>query len=90
MTDLSSIASSATSFIASQTAQIGKAATDARNSFATALNRAQTTVGIKPKAGFTAGPTYEATTLTGQTQAALKNTFNGTINAAKSALNIKP
>jgi hypothetical protein len=85
MTDLSSIASSTTSFIANQTAQIGKAAVDAKNSFATALNRAQTTVGIKPKAGFTAGPTYEATTLTGQTQAALKNT----VNAAKSALNIK-
>jgi hypothetical protein len=86
MTDLSSITSSTTSFIANQTAQIGKAAVDAKNSFATALNRAQTTIGIKPKAGFTAGPTYEATTLTGQTQAAFRNT----INAAKSALNIKP
>jgi hypothetical protein len=86
MTDLSSIASSTTSFIANQTAQIGKAAVDAQNSFAAALNRAQTTVGIKPKTGFTAGPTYEATTLTGQTQAAFRNT----INAAKSALNIKP
>ena len=86
MTDLSSITSSTTSFIANQTAQIGKAAVDAKNSFATALNRAQTTIGIKPKAGFIAGPTYEATTLTGQTQAALRNT----INAAKSALNIKP
>ena len=86
MTDLSSIASSTTSFIANRTAQIGKAAVDAKNSFATALNRAQTTIGIKPKAGFTAGPTYEATTLTGQTQAAVRNT----INAAKSALHIKP
>ena len=86
MTDLSSIASSTTSFIANQTAQIGKAAVDAKNSFAIALNHAQTTIGIKPKAGFTAGPTYEATTLTGQTQAAVRNT----INAAKSALHIKP
>lgn len=90
MTDLSSITSSTTSFIANQTAQIGKAAVDAKNSFATALTRAQTTIGIKPKAGFTAGPTYEATTLTGQTQAVVNNTINGTINAAKSALNIKP
>ena len=86
MTDLSSITSSTTSFIANQTAQIGKAAVDAKNSFATALNHAQTAIGIKPKAGFTAGPTYEATTLTGQTQAAVRNT----INAAKSALHIKP
>jgi hypothetical protein len=91
MTDLSpTFLSSTTSFIANQTAQNGKAAVDAKNSFATALNHAQTTIGIKPKAGFTAGPTYEATTLTGQTQAVFKNTVNGTINAAKSALNIKP
>jgi hypothetical protein len=90
MTDLSSITSSTTSFIANQTAQIGKAAVDAKNSFATALNRAETTIGIKPKAGFTAGPTYEATTLTGQTKAAFNNAVNVTISAAKSALNIKP
>jgi len=90
MTDLSSITSSTTNFIANQTAQIGKAAVDAKNSFATALNRAETTIGIKPKAGFTAGPTYEATTLTGQTKAAFNNAVNVTISAAKSALNIKP
>ena len=70
MTDLSpTFLSSATSFVASQTAKIGNAATDTKNSFATALTRVQTTVGLKPKAGFTAGPTYQATTLTGQTQA---------------------
>jgi hypothetical protein len=90
MTDLSSITSSASSFIANQTAQIGKAAVDAKNSFATALTHAETTIGLKPKAGFTAGPTYEATTLTGQTKAAVNKAVNGTINAAKSALNIKP
>ena len=90
MTDLSSITSSASSFIANQTAQIGKAAVDAKNSFATALTHAETTIGLKPKAGFTAGPTYEATTLTGQTKAAVDKAVNGTINAAKSALNIKP
>jgi len=85
MTDLSSITSSAAAFVANQTAQIGKAATDAKNSFAAALTRVETTVGLKPKAGFTAGPTYEATTLTGQTKAAITSTAN----AAKSAFNIK-
>ena len=85
MTDLSSITSSATSFVANQTAKIGKAVDDTRTSFTAALNRAETTVGIKPKTGFTAGPTYEATTLTGQTQAAI----NHTINSVKSALHIK-
>ena len=85
MTDLSSITSSATSFVANQTAKLGKAVDDTKNSFAAALNRAETRVGIKSNAGFTAGPTYEATTLSGQTKAA----FNHTIDNVKSALHIK-
>jgi hypothetical protein len=89
MTDLSSITSSATAFVANQTAQIGKAAGDAKNSFAATLTRVQTTIGLKPKAGFIAGPTYEATTLTGQTKAAINNTVSTTVNAAKSVFNIK-
>jgi hypothetical protein len=86
MTDLSSIVSSTSAYVASQTAKLGKAASDAQTSFSSALTRAQVDVGIKPKAGFTKGATYEATTVTGQAQAALRNT----VNAAKSALNIKP
>jgi hypothetical protein len=90
MTDLSpSILSSTTAFVASQTARIGQAATNTKNSFAAALTHVETTVGIKPKAGFTAGPTYEATTLTGQTQAALTKVVTTPINVVKSALNIK-
>jgi hypothetical protein len=90
MTDLSpTFLSSATSFVANQTAKIGNAATATSNSFAAALTRAQTTVGIKPKAGFTAGPTYEQTTLTGQTQAALTKVVTAPVNVVKSALNIK-
>jgi hypothetical protein len=88
MTDLSSITSSATSFVANQTAKLGKAVDDTKNSFAAALNRAEVNVGIKPKTGFTAGPTYqanEAATLSGQTKAAM----NSTINTVKSALHIK-
>jgi hypothetical protein len=85
MTDMPTISSSGPSFLATQTAKLTQAASDAKNSFATALNQAQVTIGVKPKAGFTSGPTYEATTLTGQTKAA----FNNTINAAKSALHIK-
>ena len=65
------------------------AAGDAKNSFAAALTRVQTTVGLKPKEGFTAGPTYEATTLTGQTKAAINNTVTSTVNAAKCVFNIK-
>jgi hypothetical protein len=89
MTDLSSITSSATAFVANQTAKIGKAATDTSNSFSAALTRVQTTVGLKPKAGFTAGPTYEATTLTGQTKAAITKAITTPVDVVKSALNIK-
>ena len=86
MTDLSSITSSTSAFIAGQTAKLGKAAADAKSSFSSALTRVEVTVGVKSNAGFTRGATYEATTLTGQTQAALRNT----VNAAKSTLGIKP
>jgi hypothetical protein len=86
MTDLSSITSSANAFVAKQTAQLNKAANDASNSFTKTLNTVETTIGLKPKTGFTSGPTYEANSLTGQTKAAFTNAFNAT----KSALHIKP
>lgn len=85
MTDLSSIAQSTSAFIANQNAKLVKAASDAQTSFSGALTRAQVNMGLKPKAGFTSGATYEATTVTGQTQAAIRNT----VNAAKSTLGIK-
>ncbi len=86
MTDLSSITSSASTFVAKQTAQLNKAASDVNNSFTRALNNVETTIGVKPKTGFTSGPTYEANSLTGQTKAA----FSNALNATKSALHIKP
>ena len=85
MTDTPIISSTGPSFLATQTAKLTKAVGDVKNSFATALNRAEVTVGLKPKAGFISGPTYQATTLAGQTQAAINNT----IHATKSALHIK-
>jgi len=86
MTDLSSITSSATTFVAKQTAQFNKVATDVNNGFTRALNNVEMAVGAKPKTGFTSGPTYEANSLTGQTKAA----FNNPLSATKSALHIKP
>jgi hypothetical protein len=85
MADLSSITSSTSAFIAGQTAKLGKAVSDTQSSFSKALTRAEVTVGIKSNAGFTSGATYEANTVTGQTQAALRNT----VNAAKSTLGMK-
>lgn len=92
MTDLSSVTSSVSAAISQQTANLKQAASATTSSFSTALTRVQTTVGIKPKAGFTSGPTYDANqakTLTGQTTAALSNAVSGTINGAKSLLHIK-
>ena len=83
---LSSIVSSTTAAIGKQVSDLNKAASATTSSFASALNKVQTAVGVKPKTGFSAGPTYEAGTIAGQT----KTAFNNTINAAKSVLHIKP
>ncbi len=82
---LSSIVSSTTAAVGKQVSNLNNAASATTASFASALNKVQTTVGIKPKTGFTAGPTYEANTIAGQT----KTAFNNTINATKAALHIK-
>jgi hypothetical protein len=82
MTDISSVASSAAAMVAKQTANLGKAATSATTSFASALSNAQSTITGKPKTGFVSGSTYEAGTLTGQTKAAF--------TATKSFFGIKP
>ena len=83
---LSSIASSTTAAVGKQLSDLNKAATATSASFARALNKAEAAIGLKPKTGFIAGPTYEAGTLAGQTKAA----FNNTISAAKSVLHIEP
>ncbi len=82
---LSSIVSSTASAVGKQVSNLNNAASATGASFTNALNKVQTAVGVKPKTGFTAGPTYEANTIAGQT----KTAFNNTINATKAALHIK-
>ncbi len=86
MTDLYSITSSMASSLSKPTAAIGNAASATQKSFAHTLSQVQVAIGVKPKTGFTAGPTYESTTLAGQTKAA----FNHVIDATKTVLHIKP
>lgn len=86
MTDISSITSSVGTAISKQTADLGKAVDATGKSFADTLSKVGTTLGVKPKTGFVAGPTYEANTLAGKTRAA----FNNVVNATESALHIKP
>jgi hypothetical protein len=80
MADISSVGA----FVSQSTAAIGKAASSATTSFANTLSSVQSSI-VKPKTGFTSGPTYEAGTLTGQTKAA----YNSSLNTVKSVLNIK-
>jgi hypothetical protein len=86
MTDLSSISSSISSSLSKQTAAVGKAASATQQSFSRTLSQVQVAIGAKPKTGFTAGATYEAHTLAGQTKAA----FNHVVNATERVLRIKP
>jgi hypothetical protein len=86
MTDLSSVTSSAVAMVTKPFTELNKAASAATTSFANTLSRTQAAIGVKPKTGFTAGPTYEAGTLAGRT----KSAFNNTIDATKSVLHIKP
>jgi hypothetical protein len=83
---LSSIASSTAAAVGKQVTDLNNAASATTASFASVLSKVQTAVGLRPKTGFSAGPTYEAGTLAGQTKAA----FNNTVSAAKSVLHIKP
>ena len=86
MTDISSVTSSASAFVGRQVAGLNRAADSTKASFASALHSVETAIGIRAKTGFTAGPTYEATTIAGQT----KGAFNNALNATKAALHIKP
>jgi hypothetical protein len=87
MADISSVASSAIAAVSQQTAALAKAAGAATTSFGSVLSKVvPTSLGGRPATGFIAGPTYEASTLSGQTKAA----YNNTLNATKSVLGIKP
>jgi hypothetical protein len=86
MTDISSVTSSASAFVGRQVADLNRVADSTKASFASALHHVETGIGIRAKTGFTAGPTYEATTIAGQTKAA----FDNALNATKAALHIKP
>jgi hypothetical protein len=86
MTDISSVTSSAVAMVTKPFTELNKAASAATSSFASTLSKTQNAIGLGPKTGFTAGPTYEAGTLAGRT----KSAFNSTVDATKSLLYIKP
>jgi hypothetical protein len=86
MTDLSSVTSSAVATVTKPITALSNAASAATTSFASTLSKTQAAIGLGPKTGFTAGPTYEAGTLAGRTRSA----FDNTLATTKSVLHIKP
>jgi hypothetical protein len=86
MDSISSLASSASAMLAKQTAELNKAASDAKTSFQSTLSKVQAAVTPRPKTGFKSGATYESGTLTGQTKAA----FSSALTAIQSAVTIRP
>jgi hypothetical protein len=61
-------------------------ATHVKASFDDILAQVKSAVTGKPRTGFSGGATAEANSMTGQAKAALKNTFNSTVSAAKSLI----
>ncbi len=86
MSDTSSVSSSTAAFLGRQVDNLNRAKAATSSSFANILHQTQVAVGLRSKTGFSAGATYEAQTLAGQTKA----TFNSAINATKAVLHIKP
>jgi hypothetical protein len=86
MDSISSLTSSASAMVAKQTANLNRAVSDAKTSFASTLSKVQSAVTPRPKTGFKSGATYEAGTLSGQTKAA----FSSALTAIQSAVTIKP
>jgi hypothetical protein len=62
-----------------------QAQTASSSLFGNLLRKTEVAVGLKSQTGFSAGATYEAQTIAGQTKA----TLNGAVNATKSLLHIK-
>ena len=85
MGSTSSVSSSAGAFVGRQTDNLNEAKATTSSTFANLLNQTQIAVGLRSKTGFSAGATYEAQTLTGQTKAL----YNNAVNATKAALHIK-
>jgi hypothetical protein len=85
MSDTSSISSSVSSLFGRQANNLDQAKATTSSTFANILNQTQVAVGLRSKTGFSAGATYEAQTIAGQTKA----TFDSVVNATKSVLHIK-
>ncbi|MFZ0763674.1 MAG: hypothetical protein WAN01_07195 [Bradyrhizobium sp.] len=85
MGNTSSISSSAPAFAGNQVSNLNQVQGASSSVFGNLLRQTEVAMGLKSKTGFSAGATYEAKTLAGQTKA----TVNSAINATKSLFHIK-
>ena len=85
MSSLLPIRPSAPAVVSKPTNNASPAAAPTSSVFGNLLRQTEVAIGVRSKTGFSAGATYEATTLAGQTKA----TFNNAVNATKSFFNIK-
>ena len=85
MSSLLPIPTSAPAVISKPTNKPSQAEAPTSSLFGNLLRRTEVAMGARSKTGFSAGATYDATTIAGQTKA----TFNNTIDATRSFLHIK-
>jgi hypothetical protein len=85
MSSILPVPSSAPAFVSKQTNNLNQAEPATSSTFGNLLRQSQVAMGLRSKTGFSAGATYEAQTLAGQTKA----TIDSAVNATKSFLHIK-
>jgi len=85
MSSILPVPSSAPAIVSRPTNNLNQAEAPTSSLFGNLLRQSQVAMGMRSKTGFSAGATYEATTVAGQTKA----TFNNAVNATKSFFNIK-
>lgn len=85
MSSLLPIPTSAQAVISKPTNKPSQAEAPTSSLFGNLLRRTEVAMGVRSKTGFSAGATYDATTIAGQTKA----TVNNAIDATRSLLHIK-
>lgn len=85
MSTILPIPTSAPAVISKPTSNPSQATPQTSSLFGNLLRKTEVAMGVRPKTGFSAGATYDATTIAGQTKA----TFNNAVDATKSFLHIK-
>lgn len=85
MSSILPVPSSTPAVVSRPTSNPSEAAAPVSSVFGNLLRQSQVAMGLRSKTGFSAGATYEAQTITGQTKATVDNA----VNATKSFLHLK-